>query len=128
STARSTASSSRTSGRERTAIFIQRNAMLSPSQLKAREGKLTASRVAALVRGYQEVMRLYLEMTGQQPEENLDNVWAVQLGSATEKLNVEWYERKHNEVSRIGEVVVHPKLPWAACTLDAWDNVLKCPV
>jgi hypothetical protein len=96
--------------------------MLSPAQIEARKGKLTASRVACLMTGdATEIMRLYLEMIGEERPENLSDVWPVQLGSATEQLNLDWFERKNRmPVTRRGEVVVHPDYPWAACTLDGW--------
>jgi len=106
--------------------------MLSPEQLTARRGKLTASRVAALMRGdAKAILDLWLELTDS-PEfvpEDLSKVWPVRLGSATESLNLDWYEMKSGaSLSRIGEVVVHSQYPWAAATLDAWDCVLECPV
>jgi len=103
--------------------------MLSPEQIKAREGKLTASRVACLMRGdAPAIMRLYQEMVGEELPEDLSHVWPVQLGATTEALNLDWYEMGGNPLSRRGEVMVHPKYPWAAATLDGWDNILECPV
>lgn len=103
--------------------------MLSPTQIEARKGKLTGSRIACLMTGDAEkVLRLYRELIGEEVEEDLSKVWAVQLGAATEPLNLDWYERKNNPLSNRGEVVVHPLRPWAACTLDGWDSVLNCPV
>lgn len=103
--------------------------MLSPEQLAAREGKLTASRIACLVRGDREkILRLWQEMTGLAAEEDLSCVWPVQLGMATEQLNLDWYAAKNSPVGRRGEVVAHPSLDWAACTLDGWDEVLGCPI
>ena len=68
---------------------------LSAEQLKAREGKLTASRVAVLMKGDAEgIMQLYKEMIGEGEPENLDHIWPVRLGSATESLNLDWYEMK----------------------------------
>lgn len=105
--------------------------MLTPAQFDARKGKLTASRVACLMTGdARGIMNLYLEMIGDpsfEPED-LSRVWPVQLGSATESLNLDWYEMQGPTVSRRGEVVVHPAYPWAAATLDGWDDVLRCPV
>lgn len=103
---------------------------LTPLQLAARKGKLTASRVAVLMTADKEgIMRLYREMIGEIPEENLDDVWAVQLGSTTEKLNLDWYERKNNVVLQSrGEVWFHKEYHWAAATLDGWDPNLNCPV
>jgi hypothetical protein len=52
----------------------------------------------------------------------------VQLGSHTEVLNLDWYERRTGKpVSRRGDVVVHPN-DWAACTLDGWDDDLNAPI
>lgn len=103
--------------------------MLTKTQIDQRQGKLTASRIGALMSGDAEkIMRLYREMIGEQPEEDLSDVWPVQLGSATEALNLEWYGRKNGDIGRRGEVVVHPIYHWAACTLDGWDEVLMCPV
>jgi predicted phage-related endonuclease len=104
--------------------------MLTEKQLAARQGKLTASRVGCLMTGDKaKIMQLYLEMTGQTIPEDLSLVWPVRLGEATESLNLEWYACKAAcTLSRQGEVVTHPKYDWAAATLDAWDNVLACPV
>jgi hypothetical protein len=103
--------------------------MLSPSQIEARKGKLTGSRVAALMTGDAEkILRLYREMIGEAPEVDLSDVWPVRLGEATEQLNLDWYEMRRNPLSRRGEVVIHPHYDWAACTLDAWDDTLCCPV
>ncbi len=96
--------------------------MLSPEQMRLRHGKLTASGVGALMSGDAEgILLLWKEMIGEAEPERLDDVWAVQLGSATENLNLDWFERKNRLiVSRRGEVVTHPDYPWAACTLDGF--------
>ena len=97
--------------------------MLNAEQIKARTGKLTASRIACLMKGdAKEIYNLWLEMTGQEFEhEDLLRVWPVQLGSATEQLSLDWFEMKNGlPVTRRGEVVVHPDYEWAACTLDGW--------
>ena len=106
--------------------------MLTPEQIEARQGKLTASRVACLMRGdKQEIMKLWREMVGHPDHEpeNLDEVWQVQLGSTTEKLNLDWYERtRARNLIRRGEVVNHPKYDWAAATLDGFDGALVGPI
>jgi putative phage-type endonuclease len=98
--------------------------------MEARAGKLTASRVACLMEGNAEaILRLYQEMIGEEQPENLDDVWPVQLGNATEQLQLDWFERKQRQiVSRRGEVVIHPSLPWAAATIDGWVDELRCPI
>lgn len=104
--------------------------MLSPDQIRQRDGKLTASRVASLMTGNEsDLMYLWREMIGDpgyEPED-LSEVWPVQLGSFTESLNLDWFERKHGPLSRRGDVVTHDN-GWAACTLDAWSDLHGCPV
>lgn len=104
--------------------------MLNAEQIKARTGKLTASRIACLMKGdAREIHNLWLELTGQDFEyEDLLRVWPVQLGSCTEVLNLDWYELKNGTVSRRGDVVVHPKHSWAAATLDGWIDDHDCPI
>jgi len=104
--------------------------MLSAEQLAKRKGKLTASRVACLIEGERDaIFRLWREMIGEIPEEDLSDVWPVQLGATTEPLQLRWYGRKTGQVvTRCGEVVAHPSLDWAACTLDGWDDRLACPI
>jgi predicted phage-related endonuclease len=103
---------------------------LTKEQIDKRKGRLTASRVACLMTGDTEkIMRLYREMIGEEIEEDLSDVWPVQLGSATEQLNLDWYEKKVGYLlTRRGEVVVHPHFDWAAATLDGYDQVIKAVV
>lgn len=106
--------------------------MLSPAQVAARDGRLTASRVACLMTGDTEsILNLWRELTGDPSfvPEDLSGIWAVALGSHTEVLNLDWYEQRTGKpLSRRGEVVIHPKTDWAAATLDAWDDALSAPV
>src|SRR5262245_53229347 len=103
--------------------------MLTDAQIEARKGKLTASRVACLMEGETDkIMRLYREMIGEELPEDLSGVWPVRLGACTEQLQLDWYEMQGSPVSRRGEVVVHPDYDWAACTLDGWDEILRCPL
>lgn len=106
--------------------------MLSPTQIAARDGRLTASRIACLMTGdTDKILNLWRELTGDPSfvPEDLSGIWAVQLGSHTEVLSLDWYERRTGKpLSRRGDVVVHPKCDWAACTLDAWDDDLGAPV
>ena len=68
-------------------------------------------------------------MIGEEAEEDLSDVWAVQLGSATEELNLRWYEKKNKvELAHWGHVIPSPHVDWAAATLDGYDRTLKCPV
>jgi hypothetical protein len=107
--------------------------MLTPEQIAARKGKLTASRMASLMGriGETELQRserakkidwLYREFIGEPvPEIDLRRNWPVRMGEATENLNLDWFSEKYGlPVTRRGEVVEHPFLNWAACTLDGW--------
>jgi hypothetical protein len=103
--------------------------MLTEAQLKARDGKLTASMVGVLMNGDEvSVHELWMRLIGAQEEPDLSDRWAVRLGEVTESLNLEWFERKHGPVARKGEVVVHPNVEWAATTLDGWSIRHNCPV
>lgn len=105
---------------------------LTEAQRLAREGKLTASRVACLMTGDKaKIMQVWRELCGDPTatEDNLDDVWAVQLGTCTEGLNLDWYERtKQRTLVQRGAVVNHPDYPWAAATLDGFDTVLNGPI
>jgi len=98
--------------------------MLSPEQITARHGKLTASRVAVLMNGdARGVLRLWQELTDDPAfvPEDLSRIWPVQLGTATEQLQLDWFEQKNRlPVIQRGYVIVHEDYPWAACTLDGW--------
>lgn len=101
--------------------------MLTAEQKKLREGKLTASRVSALMSGEkQKLYDLWREVSGD-PDyvaPDLNHIWPVRLGSHTEELNLDWFgEKRHCVVSRRGEVVLHPKYDWAAATLDGWHSL-----
>lgn len=78
-----------------------------------------------------KILALWHELIGS-PDyvpEDLSDIWVVQLGSATESLNLDWYERKVGHyLRRRGEVVFHPGHEWAACTLDGWDDLIPGPV
>lgn len=106
--------------------------MLSPDQLRQRDGKLTASRVACLMTGDAEkILNLWRDLVGDPAyvDEDLSSIWAVQLGSHTEVLNLDWYEKRTGKsLSRRGDVVVHELFDWAAATLDGWDEAIGAPV
>jgi len=104
--------------------------MLNAAQIAQRMGKLGGSDMKPLMDGNaQAVHKLWLEKTGQAIPDDLDDVWPVQLGSATEPLNVRWFERRQRmRISRIGDVVEHYAYDWAVCTLDGWVDELQCPL
>lgn len=106
--------------------------MLTEEQKRLRTGKLTASRCGVLMSGSDsQLLDLWRELVGDPDYHaaDLSGIWPVALGSHTEALNLDWYERKRrHEVIRRGEVVTHPEYDWAAATLDGWDNEENCPV
>jgi hypothetical protein len=103
--------------------------MLSPEQLKQREGKLTASRIGILMSGVSErVLFLWKEMLGLVGPEDLSGVWPVRLGEATEKVNLDWGERTLGPITRRGEVVCLGDPDWLAATLDGWIDKRDCPI
>ena len=104
--------------------------MLTPAQIEARRGKLTASRVACLMTAdVARIMQLYFELTEDPAfvEDDLSEVWPVRLGECTEQLQLDWFDLKRGPVSRRGEVVAHSN-GWAACTLDGWSDLHSCPI
>src|SRR5712672_2494548 len=100
--------------------------MLSEEQQRQRSGKLTASAVGVLMGGGKaKILKLWRELIGDPSYErdDLSNIWAVQLGSFTEPLHLDWLEKKNGwKIGRRGEVVIHPKVSWAACTLDGFEE------
>jgi len=106
--------------------------MLTEAQRKLRDGKLTGSRVGVLMTGDKaKIIQLWRELCGDPTaiEESLDDIWAVQLGSCTESLNLDWYTKiKGKPVIRRGEVVIHPDYPWASATLDGFDDTIPAPI
>jgi predicted phage-related endonuclease len=103
--------------------------MLSPAQMKQREGRLTASRIACLMTGDQKkIHQLWLELTGQAAPEDLSQVWAVRLGEATEPLHLDWLEFLKFTIVRRGEFVTHPRHDWLGATLDGWCSEINGPL
>lgn len=105
---------------------------MTAQQQKARDGKLTASRVSILMTGDDaKVLNLWRELVGDPAfvPEDLSHIWAVQLGVATEELHLDWYERQTGrKLADRGKVVVAEKAQWASATLDGFDPELKAPV
>jgi predicted phage-related endonuclease len=104
--------------------------MLTRAQHIERRSRLGGSDMAALMTGNAErILRLYAEKIGEIEPENLSHVWPVRLGECTEQLSLDWYSEKNKVVvSRRGEVAAHWIYPWAAVTLDGWDETLACPI
>lgn len=104
---------------------------LTDEQRRLREGKLTASVIGCLMTGdADKTLDLWRQMVGAEREEpDWERIWPVQLGVASEALNLEWYAYKTGHpLFRCGEVVTHPRHEWACATLDGFDDALVGPV
>lgn len=107
---------------------------LSEAQLKARDGKVTASFAPYLMAGDKgRILSEWMRLVGH-PDyapEDLSDKWPVQFGSYIEPFALDWHQRKTGQaLTRRGEVVVHPNFPFVCCTLDAYreadEMVLDC--
>lgn len=93
---------------------------LSKEALLERRKGIGGSDAVKIVAG--DWFALWQDKTGRTEPEDLSGVFAVQLGIATEELNLNWYERVIGRpVTRRGEVVVSSKYPILRCTLDGFD-------
>ncbi len=108
---------------------------LTAEQLAARDGRLTASRVKTLMTGTAlQLIELWREMIGDpafvdEKNAELSNKWFVWQGNYLEPAILNWHEFKTGHaVTRRGEVVVHPRADWAACTLDGWVDAIPAPM
>ena len=94
--------------------------MLSPEAIIARRAGIGGSDSTKIVSG--DWHELWLDKTGRSEPEDLSAVWPVQLGNATEALNLQWYAlRSGHKMTRQGEVVICPDHKFLRCTLDGWD-------
>jgi predicted phage-related endonuclease len=67
----------------------------------------------------QALVRLWREKRGEAEPEDLSGNLIVQLGSVTEDLNRQWYERQSGHVvTDVQRRVQHPVIRWMAATLD----------
>src|SRR3954466_7813799 len=66
-----------------------------------------------------KLVRLWREKRGESEPEDLSDNLIVQLGTATEPLNRQWYERNtRHTVTKVQRRVFHPVKRWMAATLD----------
>src|SRR3954468_20758943 len=76
---------------------------------------------AGIIRGEDEpaLLRLWREKRGEVEPEDLSGDLIVQLGTVTEQLNRQWYERHAGQVIKgVQRRVFHPVKRWMAATLD----------
>jgi hypothetical protein len=105
---------------------------LSPQQLEARAGKVTASFVPYLMAGKEDRIREeWMKLAGHPDYAPADfsTNWPVQFGSFIETFALDWHQAKASKaLTRRGEVVVHPDLPHVCCTLDAYRAEDRCVI
>jgi predicted phage-related endonuclease len=76
---------------------------------------------ARIIMGADEpaLLRLWREKRGEAEPEDLSANLIVQLGSVTEELNRQWFERQSGQVvTDVQRRVQHPVIRWMAATLD----------
>lgn len=96
---------------------------LTKEALEERRKGIGGSDAAKIVSG--EWHALWLEKTGRVEPDDLSHSWPVQLGIATEKLNLDfygWRNGKDHWPKRRGEGVVSDEHPILRCTLDGFDE------
>jgi predicted phage-related endonuclease len=65
------------------------------------------------------LIRLWREKCGEIEQQDLSSNLIVQLGTVTESLNRQWYERNTgNAITDVQKRVQHPVIRWMAATLD----------
>ena len=66
----------------------------------------------------ERVLTLWKEKTGKQEPEDLSWVLPVQIGSATEALNVAWFEHFERPVTDRNKMLTHARREYMRCELD----------
>ena len=93
---------------------------LTKEQLAARKLGIGASDAMKIVSG--DWYPLWQNKTGAVPDEDLSDVFAVQLGLVTEELNLNFGERRTGAtIVRRGEAIISKEYPFLRCTLDGFD-------
>ena len=84
---------------------------------KNRNTYLGASDTVRIVRG--EGQKVWLEKTNRSEQENLSEVFRVQLGKFTEDFILDWSSKVIDiEIGRRQTFITHPDYHWLACTID----------
>jgi len=105
---------------------------LSATQHAARENKIGASFAPYLLAGdADKILQEWKRLVGapDYEAENLEDVWAVQLGSYLESFALDWHQRRTGRVlTRRGESVPHPVRSYVAATLDCFREDDRCVI
>ena len=98
---------------------------LTKEALLLRRQGIGGSDAAKIMGTDEDWYKLWLDKTGRSEPEDLSGVWPVQLGTVTEELNLDWYERKTGRpVTMRGAVVICGQHPILRCTLDGLDEAV----
>lgn len=95
-----------------------------------RRTMVTASDMGTVMGGdLLKIHRLWSDKLGLTQPEDLSQEWPVICGCVMEGPILHRYQTKAGAiVGRRQEFVIHPHHDWFACTLDGWDETLRCPV
>jgi predicted phage-related endonuclease len=99
-------------------------------ELERRRSSVGASDATIIMTGTpEEVFTLWGVKTGRKPYSDLSDVLPVQIGIATESLNLDFAQRKLGmTITRSVGVQTHPDTPWLTATPDGWLMDERCPV
>jgi predicted phage-related endonuclease len=94
---------------------------LSPEQKERRRNFIGGSDAHHIISGdWQELWEI---KTGRREYQDLSDILAVMMGVYTEPFNLAWYARRTGRsLTRCGEQVVHPQLPFLGVTLDGMSE------
>src|SRR3954454_19817968 len=86
----------------------------------ARSGFIGGADGRSIMGGHRDaLLRVRREKRGEVEPEDLSNNLIVQLGTATEQLNRQWYERNTGQaVTEVQQQLFHPIKRWMAATVD----------
>jgi len=95
-----------------------------PKQLKFRMAHIGGSDANTIMSGNAErILHLWKLKRGEAQEEDLSGNLAVQMGSFTEPLNVQWFEKMSGrKVTNMGEQHEHKAIKFMGCTLDGMTD------
>lgn len=97
---------------------------LTPEQIAKRRYSVGGSDANTIMSGdMKRISQLWREKRGIIPPEDLSDVLPVQMGSFTEPLNIQWFQKQTGRfVTQMGEEHRHPLYPHITCTLDGMTD------
>ena len=103
---------------------------MTPLELERRRSSVGASDATIIMTGAPEDVYILWEVkTGRKPYSDLSDVLPVQIGIATEQVNLDFAARKLGMIiTRSVGVQTHPDHSWLTATPDGWLMDERCPV